>query len=472
MDPERRKHALRIGSNFLQLGAGFVMGLLVVRLLLGLGQEAYGVIAALTAGSGIAQLLREVTRAGLVPRLGAAWHSQQQAKEFPEVFRGALALGGIGGGLSLLAFGLVVVLLPWLDIPPALREASFLFLCWKAGQTVLALALGPFVTSLVVQERQATYNGILMLERAIELASACWVASAFGVDHAAEGIVAYGRTVTLANGMLQIAVASWQFWRVPMSRQAPWHASRERLRDVAGSFGWNAVQAVAMNFHLRLDILLSNAFLGLVPGLVFSLAGQAASYVRQLAMGVVNGLDAVSARQQSRGQDADLAVLTKSQTGLAAWIVIPTAAVFWVWAEDLLRWWLGHRLNHSDELLSLAAFQIRVLLIGVVVRSISEPWMAILSGAGQVKRYAPLLLTGSLVSPLLIVAGIAGLPAASWQWLIPGVFSGVLLVVHGIFLPGIVSKTVSLPWSSLYRPLLVPTMLSVAVVLGVWCWRA
>ncbi|MGB3119192.1 MAG: hypothetical protein WBE58_10245, partial [Verrucomicrobiales bacterium] len=91
---------------------------------------------------------------------------------------------------------------------------------------------------------------------------------------------------------------------------------------------------------------------------------------------------------------------------------------------------------------------------------------------GQVKRSAPLLLTGSLVSPLLIVAGIAGLPAASWQWLIPGVFSGVLLVVHGIFLPGIVSKTVSLPWSSLYRPLLVPTMLSVAVVLGVWCWRA
>ena len=83
MDSERKNHVLRIGSNFLQLGAGFVMGLLVVRLLLGLGQEAYGVIAALTAGSGIAQLLREVIRAGLVPRLGAAWHSPHQAKEFP-----------------------------------------------------------------------------------------------------------------------------------------------------------------------------------------------------------------------------------------------------------------------------------------------------------------------------------------------------------------------------------------------------
>ena len=98
--------------------------------------------------------------------------------------------------------------------------------------------------------------------------------------------------------------------------------------------------------------------------------------------------------------------------------------------------------------------------------------MAILSGAGQVKRYAPLLLAGALVSPLLIVAGIAGLPAASSHWLIPGVFSAVLLMVHGVFLPGIVSKTVRLPWYSLYRPLLLPTMLSVAAVLGVWCWRA
>lgn len=463
---ERGHHLLRVGSNFLQLGTGFVIGLFVVRLLLTLGTEAYGVIAALTAGVGMAQLLREVTRAGLVPKLGAAWHGGRRAEEFPRVFRAALALGGLGGLLSLLAFSGLSLALVWLDIPPAFHQAARAFLWWKASQVFIALTLGPFSNALAATEQQVGYNLLLVAERVLELSAALWVASRFGAERAAEGIVVHGALVAMGSIVLQVGVALVQLRRQPLTRVLPWAASRRDLAEMSASFGWNTVQAVAMNLHLRLDVLLSNAWLGLLPGLLFSLAGQAASYLRQVAMGLVNGLDAVAARQRSRSHNpADLAFLIQSQTRLAAWVILPGAALLAVLAEPLLKLWLGTRLPDAGDTLPVLVSQTRLLLVGVAARAVTENWMAILSGAGEARRYAPALLAGAVASPVLVLAGLQFLPEPWRQHTVPMVFSLVFVVVHLGWLPALVSRTLKMPLRELFRPLRGPCVLAVSIVL-------
>ena len=82
---------VRVGSNFARLFLTFAIGLLVVRALLRFGDDAYGLIALLGTGTGLALILKEVVRFATVPVLGQAFHSDEESW-FEQVYNSAMLL--------------------------------------------------------------------------------------------------------------------------------------------------------------------------------------------------------------------------------------------------------------------------------------------------------------------------------------------------------------------------------------------
>lgn len=450
-----RGQVIRIGANFVQLFSGFVIGLIVIRLLLTLGEDVFGVITVLAAGTGIAQLLREVVTAGTVPKLGEAWHTGDQDR-FVRTLSSTWVLSLICAGLSVLGFGVLALLLGVLNIPAELNHTARIFVGCKALQTAVTVALAPVLNMLVVRERMVQYNLILVAERSMELVGALLTLSYFSTSGEGVSLLAYGALVTAGILILQGLVFGRLIWTQPLLRPRMRMATRAEVQSVGRSFGWNAIHAVALNLHLRLDVLIMNIFFGLTAGMYFSLAGNLASYVRQLTMGLVKGLDAVSARHQGRGQAQSLVHLAQQQMALQASLVFPASLSVLFATEPLLHLWIGDRLADPDASIPTIALICRILVVGIAARSLSESWAMILAGAGQISRFSPVVMVGALANPLVI--GIAALVLPEpLRYLAPAVsLCLIFCVVHLIWVPRIASRCLQVPVKELFRPCLIP----------------
>jgi len=450
-----RLHLTRILANFAQLFSGFVIGLMVIRLLLTLGEDVYGVIAVLAAGAGIAQILRDVASAGTVPKLGEAWHSEDQAR-FKGTLSSSLVLSLMAGFGTLLAFGLLTLVLGVLEIPPELRHAAVVFIWLKAIQAFVTVSAAPIINMLVVCERMIVYNLLLTLERAMELMGALVTLHFFAGQGASTSLIAYGALVTLGGVTLQLVASSWLMLSERRFRPHWSAASWGEVRSVWRSVSWNAVHSLAMNFHLRFDVLIMNAFFGLKTGMLFSIAGTLAFYVRQLTMALVKGLDAVSARHRSRGEGKDLTRLAQRQMFLQACLIFPAALTVLFATEDLMRVWLGNRLEDPESSIPIMATICRILVVGVAARSMSESWAAILAGAGQIRRFAPYVLWGAAANPVCIALFALFLPEPL-RYLAPACSLCVIfVVVHLVLVPFIAARFLHATVFDLFRPCIIP----------------
>lgn len=462
-----RQNVTRIVSNLVRLLSTFVIGLLVVRLLLGLGEEVYAVIAVLAAGSGIAQLLREVVRASMVPKLGEAWHSDDP-EQFARTYNSALLLCFGVGLLTLFVFAAMSRTLSLLNIPPLLLSAAQIFFWLKALQVVVTVASGPIVSIYVVTERLVEYNIWLVLERAFDLVAVLATLFFFGDQSGPACLIAYGIFSTAGVVLFHIGPICLLIIPHPRFRPRLWRATWADCRHVSSSFGWNAVYVVAMQMHLRLDVLIMNSWFGLTAGMLFALAGQFTSYVRVFAMGLVGGLDAMSARQQSRGNDAALRKLASRQMLLQGCAVFPATVIMLFGAEDLLRLWLGGRLANPEASIPILSLICRVMILGIAARSMSESWMAIMSGSGRVRAYAPLVLAGAICNPLLIAFGIWCLPEGS-KYLAPAYsFCFIFVLVHLLVLPLVTSRQLGVSVFALFRPCFEPLAAALLAVATFW----
>ena len=97
---------VRVASNFVRLFLTFAVGIFVVRVLLRFGDDAYGLIALLGTGTGVAMIFKEVVRFATVPVLGEAFHSTKE-KWFSEIYNSALFSSVVAGVASLLILSLI-----------------------------------------------------------------------------------------------------------------------------------------------------------------------------------------------------------------------------------------------------------------------------------------------------------------------------------------------------------------------------
>lgn len=454
---------VRVLANFTRLFTGFAIGLILIRLLLGLGQEVYGVIAVLTAGVGMAEMLRGMLRMAIVPQLGQALHGEDPQR-FERAYNSALVLSAGCGLLTLPGFLGLSLALSWLDIPPALFGAARIFIWLAALQSLVCIVTDPVLNLLIVTERMVAYNLSLIATRLAQLFAAIGTLVFFSERGPETVLIGYGVLLAAGNLTLALAISTGLIVANRRFRPRPGLASRAEIRSVLGYFGWNAIYVVALNLHGRLNIVISNVVFGLAAGMLYSIAFQLSSYIGQLSQGLVLGLDAVSARK-SRQAVSDLARLATHQMLLQSMVILPATAGVLLATEDIIRVWIGNRLEDPQRAIPSIALLCGFLVTGVAAQSLSEGWMKILAGAGRVRAYSPFVLAGGMLNPALIALLLVFLPESQRHLAPAYTFCAIFVFVHAVALPMIASRFLGCSVFHLYRPCAGP-LLCLALALG------
>jgi len=458
---EARRQLGRVFSNYARLGATFLVGIVMTRLQIRwLGIEGFGLIALLMATMGLGTLFNDLSRQSLVRELGQ-WRRSDEAR-FLRAYNSSFVLSTAMGGLTFAALLVVFLILPLLKIDADLLNAARIFVIARAvRQTAQALAR-PTMSMMIVDERFGLHNTIVTLMRINDLIAAASLFFLFAVTDRAAAVALFGVVPAGLNIILLMLVVAY-IWRTdPSLIPNPRLIHRDTLRDIGGTFGWNAGVILAANLHERDASSIMNIAFGLWGSAVFGLSFRLVSYVRMGTMGMTFGIDASATRMSAENNQARLRRLLEFATRSHAMVALPAAAVVIALPGPLLWLWIGTLSAESPPVLPAAAGLARLMMVALAARAISDGWLRILYGAGHVRAYAKVILLGGLLSPPLSILLIVVLPselaytAVGWSYLT------LILIFHCGVAPMLGARRLDLAYRDFVAPVLRPALAAAA----------
>jgi len=435
---------LRVISNYLRLLVTFVTGFLVIRLVAEIGPSALVVYLLIIAGTGFAYFFKIVVQESVIPVLGLN-HDEGQGRSFASVYWIAMLASGAAALFALVIFAVIYALRGTFDTGALSASAFGIALGTGALRTVASALATPALNGILVSGRVVHYNALVALERLVDLGAVLavlWLWQGAGEEAQANlfFLLSAGAYVLVQALSYGYATRIDARYRV---RPAP--VKRADMSWVGGIFGWNTALVVAFLLYLRLSTFVVNASFGqaetLVLGLVFMLIG----YQRQIAMGLVIGLDAMMSRLVGGGQ-AGAALMVLRSTWVQSVFSFFSLVVLVIWAPQIFALWLGQSLTGSGWDLAWTVELFRIMAIGILARSLSENWMKFLSGKGLVGRFARYILIGGAVNAaILIWLATAGGTGRDALHLIAVSYAVLHVVVHLGVLPIVVIREFALP---------------------------
>ncbi len=458
---------VRVASNYARLLGTVAIGFFLVRALLRFGGDAFGLIALLGSGTGIGLIIQEVVRVATVPILGAAWHDKTSGR-LDEVFNSALTVSFFAGIATLVLYGVMMLCLPFFTIPPELQIAARWFLLAMALNSFFSVFLSPLLNFYAVSERMFTFNLTIFLTRVADLAAALLTLLLVSPEQVSRAIVVYGFLYSALATGLSIAVSWYALRTEPRLNLAPRLATRSSMRAFTGSAGWNAGVTLAMSLYSRADMVIFNLFFGLFGSLVFGLANQVTFYIRRVMTGLIAGIDSVSARVASTGgTDAVVRLMCRS-AGHQAIVIFPMLFGLLLFTRPFVNFWVGDRIENIETTGPVICSLIRILAIGASARCLSEGWLKIMSGEGKVRIYAPWIVVGGILNPVLAVVAIHSV-AEPLRFFAPAVvFTVLLVIVHLVVIPVVIQRTYSISLWQIFSPFFRP--LSAAAISAIPAW--
>jgi len=459
MASEVKRGFVRIAANYSRLALQLVLGVFWFRIMArSLGMEGVGIWGLLVALMGIGDIATEIVRASSGRELAAAYHDKDEQR-FITVYNSAIVAGFGMAGLTFVVYAALVVAVyaNAVSIPPEFIDAAVWVLVAKGVNTITFILASPHFDTYMASERFVWFNFWTTVDRATYIVAAYFVFDVYAEVDPARGMALYA-AVAFGLSCLVLAIASLLIvaieprMKVDLSRATP-----ETVRRILKTSGWNTVVATAMMLHIPLDQIIMNRFFKTKGNAIFYPASQLSSYVRIATMGMTNGLEAVSARLSAGNRKESTAQLVHHMTRLHAFVAFPGLATVLLLAWPLLHVWIGTQLGPEDQKLLPQAVPIaQILVVGLCARAISDGWVNILFGAGHIRRYAPFILAGGLLNPVLSIALIRVLPDPYKQLGCAIVYSAIFVVVHFVALPVIAARCLGIRLRDLYLPLLRP----------------
>lgn len=471
MPSEVKRGFVRIATNYVRLFASVVLGLFLVRLLLrSVGEDGFGLVSLFGSTVGLAAMFKEIIRASMIRELGSAYHSGD-----PGLFRGvyntALAITCTVGAFVLVLFVLIWIFIDLFEINGMVSAARGLVAA-RALEVFCTIALAPTFNMYLVSERMTEHNlWLLMEQRLAQFIAALWVVFLASPASASEALILFSWSSSLLTVAGLLIACGVMVHRDRRLVPAPRLVNRAALRSILGIGGWNIAVVTAMNLHIRVNAVIMNLAFGLLANTIFGLAVQLTSYTRRLAVGVTDGLDSVSARMTSgpESESGRLSRLIHHSTRLNGFVTFPSTVAVVLLAGPMLQVWVGDRLDNPLQTIPPAAQMIAILSIGIAVRSVADGWTRILYGAGHVRQYAPWVLAGGLANPVLCFLLIWLLQGGTAEWNAPAwAFTLSVGAVHGVIIPWIGARLVSLRARDLLAPLIRPLIASLLAIPVLW----
>jgi hypothetical protein len=273
--------------------AGFLLGLWLVRLLLGFGADAAAVVLLLGSGIGLGALVQQLLELGLTPVLALAYHSEDANK-----FRAlpAAAICAVASPLTVVAFVILAAAVASLDMPTALLTGARWYIASKGVEAAVAILVAPQITMLLVRQRIIAYNVCYLSERVSDVAAIGAVAW-LSLTDPGKNIAAFGciSCVLRCSVLLFAAVAASRNGATPRFQISV--VSRGEIGKLMRSLGANSL--VASHYPRSLRQPRRQSLGGLLANLVFGIA-TARRLCAMLTHGQAVGLESVPhARRES-----------------------------------------------------------------------------------------------------------------------------------------------------------------------------
>jgi O-antigen/teichoic acid export membrane protein len=460
---ENRKGFHRIATNYGRLIATMAMGIATVPLqIMWLGMDGFGLLGLIGSSVGLGGMLQDMMRSSMVRELGAAWHQREDGK-FLHSYAAAFRVCAIVVLLTAVFFGAIILILPYMNIREEwLRPAQWITGC-EGLATCLIVLFSPTINMFVVREQFFWHNLWTVSRRSSYLIATIIPFLILQVSDIPRGLMMFGSIVLFVNIVGTLALVGGMLIAdrrmIPIIRGS----TPEAMKKVAGTFGWNSGVVVAMNLHERVANFIMNLFFGLWGNAVFSLSLRLVSYIRMASLGLTFGLDSVSARLSSNEDESHLQSMFTQSTRMLGFVAFPAMVVVFVMAEPLLRMWVGRSVQNPSELLPPSEILVKIMVIGLACRAVSDGWMKLFYGAGHIRKYAPYVFAGGLFNPALSVFFIYFLPEQMSYLGAAIAYSLVFLVVHMFLMPTVTAKSVGLTVGEILRPSVRPLLLAIAV---------
>ncbi len=404
-------------------------------------------------------MAQELIRSSLIRELGEAYHSDD-GNAFRVTYNSALA---VSGALAVLAgvifFGLWLIL-PLFNIPDELMAAAGWLVAARGVQTVIVLVLAAPFNMYKVTERMVLHNALLIAIRAAYVAGVLWLLLFDTGTDPGRGVTMY----SIISSVLVIAIVVVAVLGLLLvdRRLMPdlTLVSRASLARIAKMSGWNVGATAATMSYRRLAPVLMNLAVGLSGNLVLGMAILLTVSVRRLTEGMTEGVDAVATRLSTTEGEQAVQTLMHHSIRLHGVASFPLAVLVLILAEPLLLAWVGDTLQDQATTVPMTIVLVRILAIGMVARAISDGWMRVLYGAGQVAFYAPYVIAGGVLNPLLFLLLLQVLPESLDYTAVAWAYSAVLVGVNALTVPFVGARSIGLPFRRLLTPLIRPFVLA------------
>ncbi len=463
MQSEKKKGFYRIGTNYGRLIATMAMGIAIVPLQISwLGMEGFGLLGLVGSSVGIGGMLQDMMRSSMVRELGAAWHEEDD-KKFRESYAAAFKVCLYVTLLTALVFTAIIFILPHMKIHEEwIGSAQWITGC--AGvSTCLIVLLAPTINMLVVREQFFWHNVWTVGRRSSYLIATIIPFLLLGITDIPKGLVVFGNIGLIVNIVVTLALVIGFIWHDKRMLPTFRGSTPESMKKVAGTFGWNSGVVLAMNFHERFANFIMNYFFGLWGNAVFSLSLRLVSYIRMASLGLTFGLDSVSARISSTKDHSSLQSMFKHSTRMLGFVSFPAMIVVFALTEPLLRMWVGRSVKNPLEVLPSAEILVKIMVIGLACRAVSDGWMKLFYGAGHIRKYAPYVFAGGLFNPLLSILLIFILPKSVSYTGAAIAYSAVYIIVHIIIMPVVTGDSVGLNLKTILQPSIRPLAIALIV---------
>ncbi len=410
--------------------------------------------------------------------LASAHHSGDPV-HFRTIFNSSLCVSTAAGGVVLLGFTILFLLVRahFFDIKPELITAAYALVCTQAVVAIYGTAMTPLFNMQVVTERFILYNFWTLADRATFLAAAIFVRYVLRIVDPAQALI----TWAVVTAILELAAISAPMVllmvRDPLLRPSISRATRAGAMTVFSTLRWYVTVEIAANLFDRAGIIFSNRAIGRQGNLVYGLGQNFVNYISMIAFGISTGLDAISARMESKSERS-LPVLLHHSTRLLALASFPTGLLFIVLAPHLIQIWVGRTIEDpTNTIVPGIALTVQIMAPAITIRAIAQGWISILYGAGYLRQRRPLLFMGGVCNLILTTLALLAARHADEFWkqcLIPGVMVVVSSTVYGVLLPRIAAQCLQIRYRDMFipvlRPVLATALCSPVLLLAPWAF--
>lgn len=456
----------RIGSNYVRLLLGFIIGIVMVRILIGYGQDVFNIYTLITVGAGVGIMLKELMRIALVPHLSQAWSGNattiDSKASFAEVYAASFRTATMAVLLGLVLMAGVGLFFHQLDVSEENLGAAYAFLGCRAIIMAMAVGISPMTGMMQVKMEFNRWNGLQIAERVADLISVC-MPLLLGTMSQSGALTMFGIASVFLYALLYVAVARAQV-REDAALTPHWRGGGRRMLAPAilGSMGWTAALVLSFNLYFRFDAFFINVQFGAAETVAFGICVQLVSMVRQVTAGLILGLDAVAAKLhfvELKTANADsrrpprfpAAELVRQATYLQTTFTLSAFVLLWFHGADLIALWLTGQAVPA-YVLDLAARLSAIMLLGIAMMSISDPWMNALNGIGDIASYVRFTLPVALLNPVLLLGAAAILGSAMTVESVGIAFSVLLAISYAILVPAVFARQSGQPLRRVLAP--------------------